>query len=67
MEDKYMSFFRKLFGKHQNETQQQTKQAEEKQTNTKQPETPEAKNDQPDSHMVIVTMLVTGNCQGSCQ
>ena len=56
-----MSFFRKLFGKHQDEAQQQTKQAEVKQTNTKQPETPEAKNDQPDSHMVIVTMLATAN------
>ena len=56
-----MSFFRKLFGKHQDEAQQQTKQAEEKQTNTKEPETPEAKNDQPDSHMVIVTMLATAN------
>lgn len=56
-----MSFFSKLFRKHQNKDQQQTEQAEEKQTNTKQPETLEVKNDQPDSHMVIVTMLATAN------
>lgn len=40
MEDKYMSFLRKLFKRYQDEAQQQTKQVKVKQTNTKQPETP---------------------------
>lgn len=56
-----MSFFRKLFGKRQDETQQQTKQAEVKQTNTKQFETHEAEIYPPDSYMVIMTMLATAD------
>ena len=61
MEDKYMSFLRKLFRRHQDEAQQQTEQVKVKQTNTKQPEAHEAETYPPDSHMVIMTMLATAN------